>query len=159
MLGELQALGHAVRLVVHPIIDVERNATGELLRFAAPDRRAIGDASRESFVHVHVPLIRDVAVQATLAENLAWLLNEVAARDRRLERDARAARAARSLISAATTRSSEAVTDETIAFLEWLDEGNFVFLGMREYAYDGSVGGVDRDARGKRARAADATRA
>ena len=30
VLGELQALGHPVRLVVHPILDVERNAAGDV---------------------------------------------------------------------------------------------------------------------------------
>ena len=31
------------------------------------------------------------------------------------------------------------MVEETIAFLQWLDEGNFVFLGMREYSYDGTL--------------------
>ena len=30
---------------------------------------------------------------------------------------------------------------ETIAFLQWLDEGNFVFLGTREYSYAGAFDG------------------
>ena len=29
--------------------------------------------------------------------------------------------------------------EETIAFLQWLEEGNFVFLGMREYSYAGTL--------------------
>src|SRR5690606_3079073 len=38
---------------------------------------------------------------------------------------------------------SEAVLDETAAFLEWLDAGNFVFLGMRDYAYAGAAESIE----------------
>ena len=137
VLGELQALGHPVRLVVHPIFEVERDAEGKATRFGPATREASPGHERESFIHVHVPLIRDGAAKAALAENLQALLNEV----RLATDDWRAMRA----------RLRGAITDfrldhpplpattveETIAFLQWLDEGNFVFLGMREYSYGG----------------------
>ncbi len=41
VLGELQARGHPVRLVVHPILDVDRNASGEVLRFDIADERKL----------------------------------------------------------------------------------------------------------------------
>ncbi len=42
---------------------------------------------------------------------------------------------------------SEAERDEAVAFLEWLRNNNFTFLGMREYIYsgDGADATVERD--------------
>ena len=141
VLGELQALGQPVRLVVHPILDVQRDAAGGSRSLRRGRARAPpSNAERESFVHIHVPLIRDAADKTALAETLAALLTEVrlATDDWRAMR-ARHARRHRP-ISAATIRTFRAaVVEETIAFLQWLDEGNFVFLGMREYSYDGEV--------------------
>jgi glutamate dehydrogenase len=138
VLGELQALGHMARLVVHPIVEVARNAAGEVVSFGPARGEAADGRQRESFVHVHVPLIRDEAAKVGLVENLTKLLQEV----ERATDDWRAMRVR--LHSAITAFSvdhptlADAVTDETIAFLQWLEEDNFVFLGMREYAYSGS---------------------
>ena len=139
VLGELQALGYAAHLVVHPILDVERNAAGEVVSFG-PLLRKAADATRESFVHVHVPLIRDAAAQDALAKNMASLLEEV-----RLATDdwsvmrARLRGAMNDLNLDHPSLPKEAMI-ETIEFLQWLDDGNFVFLGMREYVYDESSG-------------------
>jgi glutamate dehydrogenase len=138
VLGELQALGHTARLVVHPIIEVERNGAGEVVDFAPPTGMEVtAGRQRESFVHVHVPLIRDEAEKAGLVDGLTALLREVQlATD-----DWRAMRvrlhSAINEFSIEHPTLSDAATDETIAFLQWLEEDNFVFLGMREYAYSG----------------------
>ena len=44
--------------------------------------------------------------------------------------------------------------EETTAFLQWLEEDNFVFLGMREYSYTGALDGRRRSGGGKRPRPA-----
>ncbi len=134
VLGELQALGHMAHLVVHPIIEVERDEAGDV---TAIGPSSSGDRPRESFVHVHVVLIRDEATKAELVDKLTGLLREV----KLATEDWRAMRV--KLHSAINDFSidhptlDEAVTDETIAFLQWLEEDNFVFLGMREFAYSG----------------------
>jgi len=140
VLGELQALGHPVRLVVHPILNVERNGAGEVASFGPGRRKPVAGAQRESFVHVHVPLIRDPAGQTALAEDLSSLLQEV-----RVATDDWAAMRARirdamSDLSLDHPNIPREALDETIEFLQWLDEGNFVFLGMREYVYDERAG-------------------
>ncbi len=138
VLGELQALGHSVRLVVHPILDVLRDASGTVLEFSRPAREIAPGTTRESFVHVHVPLIREEAGKAGVAAQLTTLLGEV-----RLATDDWAAMRVR--LHAAVTQLGldhpplgASVLEETIAFLQWLDEGNFVFLGLREYSYAGT---------------------
>ncbi len=139
VVGELQALGHTVRFVVHPIIQVERNGAGEAVSFGGPHPDGAQSGQRESFVHVHVPLIRDESERAALTKQLTSLLNEV----RLVTDDWRAMRvrlhSAINEFSISHQHLSDAVTDETIAFLQWLEDDNFVFLGMREYAYSGDA--------------------
>ncbi len=139
VLGELQALGHPVRLVMHPLFDVERDKDGTVTKFGPPSRSSAENSQRESFVHIHVPLMRDAAAREALAERLKSLLAEI-----RLATDDWSAMRAR-LRGAMTDFSIDhpqfpaAVIEETIAFLQWLDEGNFVFLGMREHSFDVSL--------------------
>ncbi len=45
----------------------------------------------------------------------------------------------RSTISASNPTLPHAVLSETTDFLRWLEEGNFVFLGMREYVFEGTA--------------------
>ena len=139
VLGELQALGEPVRLVVHPILDVRRDEAGVALQFSRPEPEPATGWQRESFVHVHVPLIRDEAERGRVAEKLTTLLADV-----RLATDDWIAMRAR-LHSAITALGldhpplADKILGETIAFLQWLDEGNFVFLGTREYSYAGAL--------------------
>jgi glutamate dehydrogenase len=139
VLGELQALGEPVRLVVHPILDVRRDASGTVLEFRRPEHQPSDGWQRESFVHVHVPLIRDEQEKAHVSARLTTLLGEV-----RLATDDWSAMRAR-LHAAITALSLDHpvlganVLEETVAFLQWLDQGNFVFLGTREYSYAGTL--------------------
>ena len=139
VLGELQASGHAVRVVVHPIIDVRRDAAGNVQEFSRPKADLAEGWQRESFVHVHVPLVRDLSQEAALTKGLTSLLDQV-----RVATDDWAAmrgrlRGAINDFRVDHPALAEAVVAETIEFLQWLDEGNFVFLGMREYSYDGTL--------------------
>ena len=139
VLGELQSLGHAARLVVHPVVDVKRNAAGEAESFASVGRELPGGHDRESFIHIHVPLIRDEAEKERLSDNLKRLLSEV-----RLVTDDWRAMRARLREAIGGFRGDhpdlpQSLVDETVAFLEWLEEDNFVFLGTREYSYGGTA--------------------
>jgi glutamate dehydrogenase len=135
VLGELQASGHAVRLVVHPIIAVARDEAGVMQRFAPAAIAPADPAPRESFLHIHVPLIRDAAERDALAERLRSVLGEVqlATGDWRAMRER--LRGAISDLRAERPPVPDVALDDAVAFLRWLDEDNFVFLGMREYAY------------------------
>jgi glutamate dehydrogenase len=122
---------------------VIRDATGEVSSFTHGGRGSSG-ARRESFVHVHVPPIRDPAAKAALSSQLMSLLGEV----RQATEDWQAMRArVRAVIDDIQAERSEHpdlpvdVLEESVAFLEWLEQDNFVFLGTREYFY--SAGGTE----------------
>jgi glutamate dehydrogenase len=140
-LGELQAAGHRIRLVLHPIFEVERDAAGRLLSFA-PSRRGIkSERPRESFVHVHVAQVPP-AGHEELTSRLVSLMEEVrlVTDDWRPMRQ-RLRQAIRDWRAEAPPVAAD-LLEESLAFLDWLEDDNFTFLGMREFSYSGLEDGV-----------------
>src|SRR2546426_4470281 len=58
VMAELTEQGIDIRLVVHPIFTVERDAIGTLVGFRG-EGPAVDAALRESFIHIHVERIED----------------------------------------------------------------------------------------------------
>ncbi|MFN8626615.1 MAG: NAD-glutamate dehydrogenase [Candidatus Binatia bacterium] len=128
----LRHAGCAVRRLLHPVMAVVRDARGGALAIGPADMRG----HNESFVHVEVEYVPD-------AQQLASLLRERLAAVV-LATDDYAAMRARTvaLVEELRTRSLpppwNANADEIAAFLRWLGEKNFVFLGYREYTFAGT---------------------
>ena len=148
VLGEIRALGHQIRLVMHPIFEVDRDASGKLTHFAASRPGRQSEHVRESYIQVHVPQIRDKAAREKLQDGLAGLIADI-----HLVTDHW--RAMRERLAKAIWDLRESPPDvsggtaaETIAFLEWLEDNNFTFLGMRESFYRGLDDGKLEDSRG-----------
>ncbi len=130
VMGELNNRGLETYLLVHPVFRVARDAAGKLIRFgngidAAP--------LRESVIQVHVDRIDDEAARSALANALAGVVADVrlAVQDWRSMLDR-----VGGVIDALRTDPPPLPEDEvaeTIAFLEWLKDNNFTFLGIREY--------------------------
>ncbi|ACL59389.1 NAD-glutamate dehydrogenase [Methylobacterium nodulans] len=133
-LAELVARGYEPRLVAHPILAVERGPDGALLRLVG-ETTANGSAalSRESFIHIHLNRIDDEAERASLVAGLAQVYADVA-----VATDDHAAMLARLDAAAAAYEAAppplpEAEVAEARAFLGWIRDEQFTFLGMREY--------------------------
>ena len=137
--AELRARGYGIRRVLHPIIGTERDADGELLRVLD----AQDAARRESVMHFELDRRLDEAecrdVEATVArvlDDVRGVVGDFPALTQRVGAMIEYAR------RGAGRHSLEEV-NEAIAFLRWLLEGNFTFLGYREYdAHDGMLGVV-----------------
>ncbi|MHA1549127.1 MAG: NAD-glutamate dehydrogenase [Alphaproteobacteria bacterium] len=142
VVGELEAFGAEIRLVIHPVIVVKRDAHGTLKEFYGGLAQGMQDAgTRESLIHIHIARLHDADEHEKLTRRLASLLLEV----RHAVTDWRAMRG----------RLEQAIDDyrfgaagfadedreEAIAFLTWLLEDNFTLLGMREYDF---IGGRSR---------------
>src|SRR5205823_10625271 len=69
----LEAEGVERRALLHPILAAERDLTGRLISLAPPN----GGARRESFVHVAVPRMTDVAALAGLEQLIRDRLGDV----------------------------------------------------------------------------------
>jgi len=127
--AELHDFGCQVRVVLHPVMGVERAADGTI-EAITPGR---GAPRRESVMHFETdrrlgdPEIE--ALAAALHESLSGL--RLAVRDflpmvERVERMIEAA-------EASGTRYAPDEIHESIEFLSWLTDDNFIYLGYREY--------------------------
>jgi glutamate dehydrogenase len=127
--AELHDFGCQVRLVLHPVMGVERAADGTIAAIT-PGR---GAPRRESVMHFQTdrrlgaPELQ--ALESALRQSLAGL--RLAVRDflpmvERVERMIEAA-------EASGTRYAPDEVHESIEFLSWLTDDNFIYLGYREY--------------------------
>jgi glutamate dehydrogenase len=135
VLGELQDFAARVRLVTHPIVAVERDGKGRLTAYRGVDQAP--GAIRESLIQVLIDRIPLEADRQRLADHLRATLDQVrlAVAGWRLMLDRLKAAIAAYETDPPPIPAEE--TAEAIAFLEWLRDDNFTFLGMREYDYVG----------------------
>ncbi len=135
VMSELTEQGLDIRLVVHPVFGVERDASGKLTVFRGT---AASGTPSESFIHIHVDPDDDEARRAQIVKAIAESLGEVrvAVKDWR----------------AMVTRVGDVIAElkskppplpvpeiaEAVQFLEWLVADNFTFLGLRDYVLTGS---------------------
>ncbi|RWB72041.1 MAG: NAD-glutamate dehydrogenase [Mesorhizobium sp.] len=135
ILGEITESSGQPTLVTHPIVTVRHGKAGVV--------EVLGDGGKEddeherlSVVHVHVP--RLTAEEAkSLTERLRKMLSQVRAAVVDWKRMlARLDQAISEFRYSAVPLDKKSVA-EAIAFLEWLRDDNFTFLGMREFKYVG----------------------
>ncbi|WP_162918521.1 NAD-glutamate dehydrogenase [Taklimakanibacter deserti] len=140
-IGLLTDRGHDVRLALHPVLSVKRDGTGKLTGLEAkpsPDSNAI----RESFLHIHLSRITPEEAK-TLEDDLKGVFDDV----RVAVLDWRAMQQRLREAIAAYQKNPPPIPieelTESIAFLQWLLDNHFTFLGMREYKF---VGGAKKGA-------------
>jgi glutamate dehydrogenase len=126
--AELRRMDAEVQLLIHPIVHVERDADGRLLDLA-------GEHS-ESFMHVRVsaqPAARHekirARVEAVLSDVRAAVDDWNTIRKRCWDLIAE--------LEKTPPRLPRREIAEGIAFLEWLVDNHFTFLGYREYSFEG----------------------
>jgi glutamate dehydrogenase len=142
IMGELTEQGLDVRLVVHPVLAIERDTTGSLIGFSGEGAPA-GAARRESFIHIHTERVEDEARRAALVQSIEQALADV----RVSVEDWRPMRArVGEVIADMRSNPPQLPVDEVaeaVQFLEWLLADNFTFLGVREYAFPPGGGEVE----------------
>ncbi len=137
LMGEITDCAGEATLVLHPVVLVRHgpSGVGDLIGEAGS---ATGDdrTDRVSVIHVHVTKLTDDEAR-TLKRRLEYVLSQV--------------KLAVSNWKPMLSRLNEAIgefrdrpvpidrnqVNEAIAFLEWLRDDNFTFLGMRELRYFG----------------------
>ena len=118
--------GAPVRMILHPLFNVARDAHGAIVSF---EQSSSGERL-ESFTHAEIEAATATLDPAALETDIRRILDEV--------------HLAASDFNAMTARALE-ICDETAAtrelveireFLRWLVHGSFVFLGYRRYRVD-----------------------
>ena len=132
--AELNRHGLAVHLVIHPVIRVRRDADGRVMELFEKGEAPDG-AVAESYMHIEVD-------QQTAPDQLRQVCDGIV----RVLADVRAAvedfqamrgRLAETLADSRARRPPLDADDveEALAFLKWMDEDHFIFLGVREYRF------------------------
>ncbi|GBD44439.1 NAD-specific glutamate dehydrogenase [bacterium HR40] len=128
--------GVAIHLIVHPVLHVRRDAAGRLVDIA--DGPGEGTFA-ESWMHLEIDRHTDHAFLARLEQRLAQVLADV----RRAVEDWQAMRGRidQALAEAAPGRRflEEAEFAEIEAFLRWLADDHFTFLGFASYRLEEDV--------------------
>ncbi len=127
---ELSRQGYGTHLLIHPVIRVARDDAGALTDVLDPDDPG---GTGESVIHVEIDRELDahkltalkVALERVLADVRAAVEDWQPMRSRALE-------LAQELAQPNPTVSTEELA-ESQAFLEWMADGHFTFLGYREY--------------------------
>jgi glutamate dehydrogenase len=130
--GELTDRGLDVRFVVHPIFALTRDDDGKLTSFEGDaDRAEFEHAPRESLIHIHLERIDDAAQRDELIAAIRAVLAEVRAATE--DHDGMVSAAGEAAGALAASPLDWEATAEAGAFLAWLADGDFIFLGAREY--------------------------
>ncbi len=138
VMGEITDVAGEPSLVIHPVFDVRHTKSG-VQQIVADGQGGKGDATpdRVSLIHVHVPKL--TAAQADqLRDRLKKLLEQIRAAVRDWKPMLARLDQAISQFRYAPVPLDKAAVAEAIAFLEWLRDENFTFLGMREFSYSGT---------------------
>ncbi len=140
VLAEVQARGLDLHLVLHPTFKTERTDAGALHAVTGPGDGRWGDNRQESYIALHIGALGEPR-QAELVAAVSSVLDEV----RLAVADwkpmlIRLSRAIADLAKAPVAVPRD-VLDEHLSFLGWLAEGNFTFLGARDYHLEGGLDG------------------
>jgi len=138
VMGEISTSHRETYLAAHPILSVSRSKGGrvdDVELYVAGEND--DDRSKISLIQVHLPHLTDAAIE-TLEINLAKVLDQVhrAVAEWRPMLDKVDSVIAE--LEASSAFHNVAERDEALAFLSWLRDDNFTFLGMREYHYRGT---------------------
>ena len=127
---EVNRHGLTLHLIIHPVLAVQRTGDGTLAGLADGSAQT---ARRESFIHVEVDRVPDAQLLEELAADLERVLGDV----RQTVEDWPAMRErVLGIIAGLATRKlpmPAAELDEGRAFLEWLADNHFTFLGSRSH--------------------------
>ncbi|MDE3114288.1 MAG: NAD-glutamate dehydrogenase, partial [Pseudomonadota bacterium] len=143
LIGEMSAQGARIRALFHPIVAVSRDAAGT---------RGRGTAIRESVIVLVMAPVAGKERQKALLTGARTVFSQVrlAVRDWR-KMQTHLAETIDRLKQFPPPVSAEEM-NESLAFLTWLGDNHFTFLGCRDYAYSEDNGGrldpVDDSGRG-----------
>jgi glutamate dehydrogenase len=124
-------LGLALHSVVHPVFRIWRGADGSIVRVGQGAEDAADTQSQlASFIHFEVDRCGDAAKLDSLRDDIAKVLGDVRAA---VEDWPKIVAIARGTIKDMKARDTGVEGAEARAFLEWMVDDHFTFLGQRDY--------------------------
>ncbi|MBN8649284.1 MAG: NAD-glutamate dehydrogenase, partial [Caulobacterales bacterium] len=132
VMGEIGAQGVEVRAMFHPLISIMRDDDGK--------RGNDGNSIKESMIEVHLPTLPQAKRDAILMGVRETLEDVRLAVSDFKSMKARMNDCIKDLAVAKTPAGFDEI-GESIAFLKWLEDDHFVFLGARSYEYNRNAKG------------------
>jgi glutamate dehydrogenase len=131
--AEIRRRERQIHLLLHPVVQVRREAGGNLLEVT---EKPSPDGVAESYMHVEIDQETEPAELEAIRASLEEIFAEVAlaVRDWPEMRARLTADIAEIQVGKLPMPAEE--VSEGKAFLQWLDDGNFIFLGHRRYTFD-----------------------
>jgi glutamate dehydrogenase len=133
---EVNRQGYTIHLIIHPVMRVRRDGEGNLLEILPPgpaETTRGPEVHFESFMHVEMSRETDPEDLAKLEQGLLRVLEDVrAAVDDWKPMVQRMRRTVEAIRESPPPLAREEIV-EGIAFLEWLMNDHFTFLGCRDY--------------------------
>ncbi len=130
---EINRQGRAIHLMIHPMINVRRDAESRLTEVLPPDAEADDESISESMIHVEVDRHTETEELEKIRCGLERSFADVRAAVGDWPKMREMVRDIVSDLDPEILPVGEEEISETRAFLEWIDAGNFTFLGYREY--------------------------
>ncbi len=135
----ITAEGLAIDRILHPVVDVRRDADGNLVEVLGTASGSVAPGTcRESVLYIELERTAAKARTALLA-NLTQVLGDVRAAVEDWPAMLAALRAATRGLSNFPPPIAPHQNAEAIAFLEWLAADNFTLLGVRHYDLSGDL--------------------
>jgi glutamate dehydrogenase len=128
--AEINQRERNIHLLLHPVMRVRRDGNGRRIDAPAPD------GVTESYMHLEIDQESEPAELEAIRRSVENVLDSVriAVADWRAMR-ARLTENIQELEGKPLPMPAEEV-EEAKAFLKWLDEGNYIFLGFRRYGFE-----------------------
>jgi glutamate dehydrogenase len=129
--------GFAIHRLMHPLLGIERDASGILHRSA---ERGTAGTHTESWIHLEIDRISDAHQIEALRSEIGDVLADV----RAAVEDHAPMRQSITLAITDLERTPSPENKEIIEFLRWIAADNFVFLGYTHYLADKAAGELKR---------------
>ena len=133
--AEVTRLGRNIHLLLHPVVRVRRDAGGKRLELTATQEATL-ETIVESYMHVEIDQESDASELESMRAAIERVLHDVRSAVTDWQAMRKQLRADVEELEHAKLPMPQEEVAEARAFLQWLDQGNFILLGFRRYGFE-----------------------
>ena len=139
--AELARMDLTIHTLIHPVLLVRRDKSGKLLEVqergdSVARKEVASDAQAESFMHIQISHLPEEITPEQLEHNIRRVLGAVKYAVQDWKTILSKIPASLEVLDQAPATFDRDDVDEVKAFLKWLTDNNFIFLGYVEYDFD-----------------------